>query len=113
MHAVFRYVPGVSLNQALAELQMVRAADPDGANKYVEAAKLIGKQILTVSQELHVFCRLPGMQCVTIVCLLLLLYDSCYPGSSTNCVAHCYCAPYATCSVARLTLSRLLKEALK
>ena len=111
MHAVFRYVPGVSLNQALADLQMVRTADPDGANKCVQAAKVIGKQGLTVSQELRVFCMLPALQCVMIVCLLLLLCDSCYPGSSTSCVAHCYCAPCATCSVARLTLSLLLKEA--
>ena len=58
----------MTLNKA--ELQMVLAADHDGADKYIEAAKVIGKQILTVSQELRVFCMLPTLQCVTTNCML-------------------------------------------
>ena len=101
--------PQVTVNKA--ELQMVWAADPDGADKYIEAAKVILKQVLTVSQELRVFCMLLCSVSRQIVCLQLLLCDSCSPGGSTSCVAHCYCAPCVACSVARLTTSSLLKDA--
>ena len=69
---VFRFVPGMNLGQALATLKMFLAADPDCADKYYEAAKLIGKQVLMVSQELPVFCTLPDLQCVTTNCMLLV-----------------------------------------
>ena len=56
------------MNQALAELQMVWAADPGRADTYFEAAKVVGEQVLTVSQELPAFCMLPALQCVTASC---------------------------------------------
>ena len=81
--AWFRFFSGTHLNTACtirqaqvtlnkAELQMVRAADPDGANKCVQAANVIGKQVLTVSQalELRVFCMLPALQGVMTNCML-------------------------------------------
>ena len=69
---MFRFVPGLNLGRAMAELKMFLAADPDGADKFFEAAKVIGKQVLTVSPELRVFCTLPGLQCLTANCMLLL-----------------------------------------
>ena len=60
------------LCQALTELEMVSAAEPDGADKYFEAANVISKQVLTVSQalELCVFCMLPALQGVMTNCML-------------------------------------------
>ena len=69
MHAVFRFVPGLSLSRALGELKMFLAADPDGADKYHEAAKVIGKQVLMVSQELRVSCMLLDLQCLMASCI--------------------------------------------
>ena len=69
MHIVLRFVPGVNLGRAMAELKMFLAADPHGADKYFEAAKVIGKQVLTVSQELCVFCMLPDLQCLRASCI--------------------------------------------